>query len=62
LKVPPGSYRIDVVASDASGGNVSWEARTTGVVTGVSYENGYPELLIGAIRAPLADVVNVSEV
>ena len=60
-RVPSGTYRVDVVAADVEGNPVSWEATTTGKVTGVSYEAGYPELLLGAISAPLSDVIKVNE-
>ncbi|MDD5307689.1 MAG: flagellar hook assembly protein FlgD [Deltaproteobacteria bacterium] len=58
--VPPGSYRMDVVAKDDAGSPVNWEAHARGVVNGVSYENGYPELIVGgSIKAALGDVVGV---
>ncbi len=54
--VAPGVYRFDAVAKDENGNSVSWEPRVRGVVSGVSYSNGYPELLIGVIRASMSDI------
>ncbi|MBN2803656.1 MAG: hypothetical protein JXR91_11215 [Deltaproteobacteria bacterium] len=60
IKVPPGSYRFDIVAQDASGNSVSYEPQVEGRVNGVSYENGYPELVIGTnIKASLSDIIEV---
>lgn len=57
--VTPGTYRIDVVAQDAEGNPIVWESRVRGMVEGVNYSGGYPELVIGSIRADLADIVGV---
>ena len=57
--VAPGTYRIDVLAEDADGNSISWETRVRGVVSGISYDNGYPELVVGSIRASMSDIVGV---
>ncbi len=57
--VAPGSYRVDAVAEDSEGNPVSWEAQVRGKVTGVDYTNGYPELVIGSVKAMLSDIVRV---
>jgi flagellar basal-body rod modification protein FlgD len=59
LAVGPGSYRIDVIAKDEEGASIQWEAKVRGVVDGVTYDAGYPELLIGDIKAQLSDVLGV---
>jgi flagellar basal-body rod modification protein FlgD len=60
VTVPPGSYTMEVAAADEAGGSVSWEAHVRGIVSGVSYESGYPELMIdGSIKAALGDVIGV---
>jgi len=59
VKVPPGSYRMDVVALDADDQPVGYEAHAKGEVTGVSYAAGYPELVMGSIRAAVSDVLGV---
>ena len=54
-----GTYTIDVSAEDADGNTVSWESSVRGVVTGVSYENGYPELQIGDVSVLMSDILGV---
>ncbi|MDJ0761970.1 MAG: flagellar hook capping FlgD N-terminal domain-containing protein [Myxococcota bacterium] len=57
--VPPGTYRIDVVAEDADGVSIGWEARVRGTVDGVNYDAGYPELIIDSLRVALSDIVGI---
>jgi flagellar basal-body rod modification protein FlgD len=60
VPVSPGSYRIDVVAKDEEGSSIQWEAKVNGVVDGITYDAGYPELVIGGdIKAQLSDVLGV---
>ncbi|MCP4678178.1 MAG: hypothetical protein GY854_22225 [Deltaproteobacteria bacterium] len=59
VRVPPGTFRIDVTAEDADGNTVISETRVRGTVTGVSYDKGYPELVIGSIKASMSDIVGV---
>lgn len=55
-----GSYTAKVEATDASGKAVSSTSDVTGTVTKVSFDKGYPELLLdsGAL-APISDLVAV---
>jgi flagellar basal-body rod modification protein FlgD len=59
-RLEPGTYRVEVSAADADGNPVEARTRIRGVVTGVSYEHGYPELLIGEQRVLMGDVREVS--
>lgn len=54
--LPEGSYGVRVAAADATGASVPVEQLGRGMATGVSYENGYPELLVGSLRIQLSDV------
>lgn len=58
-KVPPGTYRMEVVAEDAEGNAVPADTKIRGVVDGVDYEAGYPELTIGSIKAAVSEVLAV---
>lgn len=58
-RMPAGRYSIEVSAKDAAGNPVAAETKVTGLVTGVSYENGYPELIIGEARVLLGDVTSI---
>jgi flagellar basal-body rod modification protein FlgD len=59
--VSEGSYRISVAAKDVDGATISSFAVAHGRVSGISYENGYPELMIGDHRLALSDVIEVLE-
>ena len=55
--VEMGVYRIDIQGYDAAGRATPAELNVKGVVTGVTYENGFPELLVGDSRVQPADVL-----
>jgi flagellar basal-body rod modification protein FlgD len=54
-----GTYHVSIEAHAANGAAVVAHGRTHGLVTGVSLENGYPELLIDDLRVRLGDVIAV---
>lgn len=54
-----GSYAISVHASDADGNAIDATTRVHGVVTAVTYENGYPELTVGGAHVMLGDVRSI---
>jgi flagellar basal-body rod modification protein FlgD len=56
-----GEYHVAVSASDKDGASVECYAVAQGRITGISYENGYPELLIGDHVLSLSDVIEVVE-
>lgn len=56
-----GTYTVGIAASNIDGDSVQALPVSTGRITGISYENGYPELLIGDHRITLADVIEVLE-
>jgi len=59
-RAPAGRYTIEIAAKDDAGHPVGSSTRITGPVTGVSYENGYPELLVGEARVMLGDVISIA--
>jgi len=58
-RMPAGRYTVDVAATDEDGTPVSVRREVEGVVQGVSYEDGYPELLVGEARLLLGDVRSI---
>ncbi len=44
--LPAGDYTFEVVAKDGDGGAVGASTRSTGVVASVTFEDGYPELVL----------------
>jgi flagellar basal-body rod modification protein FlgD len=57
--LPEGSYGVRIAAADRDGASVPVEQLARGLASGVSFANGYPELLVGPIRIKLSDVVEL---
>ncbi len=60
-QLPPGTYRVKLAASDIDEKPVDVSPRGTGHVTGVSFEKGYPELVVNGLKVTLADVLQIEE-
>jgi flagellar basal-body rod modification protein FlgD len=58
---PPGKYTVSITAKDSKGNLVDVEQRATGRVTGVSFEKGYPEAILGDQRLKMSDIVEINE-
>jgi flagellar basal-body rod modification protein FlgD len=58
---PPGDYTVRITAADLAGKSVSVSQRSSGTVSAVSFEQGYPELLIGNTRLKMSDVVEIHQ-
>lgn len=54
-----GRYTVSIEAKDADGNAVTASPLTRGVVDGITFENGYPELLVGLARILPADIVTI---
>ncbi|HXU80421.1 MAG TPA: flagellar hook capping FlgD N-terminal domain-containing protein [Polyangia bacterium] len=57
----PGKYKVSVTAKDSRGNLVDVEQRAHGRVTGVSFEKGYPEAILGDQRLKMSDIVEINE-
>ena len=52
----------DHLVVDDRGDPVNVSQDVTGVVVGVTFENGYPEVILGSgARAPISDLISVSQ-
>lgn len=57
---PAGTYAVNVKSSDADGGTVVVSQETTGTITGVGFDKGYPVLkLSNGVNAPVSDLLRV---
>jgi hypothetical protein len=56
-----GTYRLVVDAKDGKGNPVDTDMKVAGVVSGVSYEHGSPELILGTTRVPLSSVTSIGQ-
>lgn len=59
-RMSAGRYQMEVSARTATGAPVAVDTKITGAVTSVSYENGYPELIVGNARVLLGDVTSIA--
>ncbi|GMV43237.1 MAG: basal-body rod modification protein FlgD [Myxococcales bacterium] len=58
--LPAGSYTFEVTATDVEGKSVNVSTTSTGVVVGVTFESGYPELVLADGRTvQLGSVIEV---
>jgi flagellar basal-body rod modification protein FlgD len=56
LAQPPGTYTIKVTATDASGNPVAVTQQSSGLITGVTFQNGVTQLIISGTPVSLSDV------
>ena len=61
VALPPGKYHVKLAAADLNGKDVAVSVQMRGLVTGVSFSAGYPELLVGNLRVKMADVVELNQ-
>jgi len=60
LVQPAGTYAVNVKAADADGGTVVVSQETSGTITGVAFDKGYPVLrLSNGVSAPVSDLLRV---
>ncbi len=60
--VPSGNYSVDVTARDGSDNPVSVSQDVRGKVVGVSFDKGYPEVILDSgARAPISDLIAVHD-
>lgn len=58
---PAGTYQVSVTAKDAVGSPVTVSQETTGAITSVSFDKGYPVLsLDNGIAVPVSDLLKVA--
>ncbi|MEO7037477.1 MAG: flagellar hook capping FlgD N-terminal domain-containing protein [Polyangiaceae bacterium] len=58
--MPAGTYAVSVQATSAAGGAVSVAQETTGTVTSVAFDKGYPVLALdNGMQVPVSDLIEV---
>ncbi|HEX6240440.1 MAG TPA: FlgD immunoglobulin-like domain containing protein [Polyangiales bacterium] len=60
-RMPKGQYTLTVEAKNKDGGPVVADAKIRGLVSSVSYEQGFPELVVGEARVALANVTSIKQ-
>jgi flagellar basal-body rod modification protein FlgD len=59
--VSSGTYTVTFTAADAQGKSVDVSTQGRGRVSGVSFADGVPQLVVNGVRVRLSDVLEVSE-
>ena len=59
--LPSGEYRFNISATDSEGETVLSDRFSTGIVTGVLYEDGSPYLIVNGDKIPAGSVVAVKD-
>ena len=59
--VAAGDYKVQLTAADSSDHNVGIALRGRARATGITFENGIPELMLNGQRVKLSDVLEISE-
>jgi len=57
----PGTYHVSVSATDLSGNAVSVTQQARGRITGVSFQNGTTQLMIGNTTISLSDIIQLQD-
>lgn len=61
VPLPEGEYKVKLAAADGEGKAVDISSRGKGRVAGVSFANGYPELMVDGRKVKLSDVLEIVE-
>ncbi|MEY4512673.1 MAG: hypothetical protein RLZZ450_4795 [Pseudomonadota bacterium] len=56
-----GTYKFEIAAKDKNGVAIEADQTVSGIVTGVDYDNGAPQLVIGTTRVPLSQISSISQ-
>jgi flagellar basal-body rod modification protein FlgD len=60
LVQPAGTYAVAIKSNDKDGGSVNVSQETSGTITGVAFDKGYPVLhLSSGVNAPVSDLLRV---
>jgi len=59
-RLAAGTYKLEVTAKDADGQTVAADNELTGTVTGVAFDSGSAELVLGSVRVKPADVIEIT--
>jgi flagellar basal-body rod modification protein FlgD len=60
-RVPEGNYTVTLTAEGVNGKSVPITTSGRGRATGVSFSEGFPQLIVNGVRVRLSDVVEVNE-
>ncbi len=61
VQMPEGTYTVKIEATDARGGAITVDTRGRARCTAVTFEAGYPELILNNLRIRMSDIVQVME-
>ncbi|MDP1824554.1 MAG: flagellar hook capping FlgD N-terminal domain-containing protein [Archangium sp.] len=59
--LPPGKYKVTLTAKDEKGESIAIAPRNRARATGVTFEAGYPELILNGVRVKMSDIIQIAE-
>ncbi len=59
--LPPGTYHLRMAATDASGNAVTVTQQASGLVTGVSFANGVPSLIVAGNTVAMNTIIEIDQ-
>ncbi|MBR56490.1 MAG: flagellar hook capping protein [Myxococcales bacterium] len=59
--VPKGKYSFEVSATGTEGNEIPVQHYGIGLVDGISFDNGFAELIIGKLRITMADIIEIQK-
>lgn len=60
-RVAPGTFKVKLTAAGQDDKSVPIDARGRARATGVTFSNGFPELIVNGARVKLADIIQIAE-
>ena len=59
--LPPGNYKVTLTAADSQNQSITINSQGRARATGVTFEAGYPELIIGGVHVKMSDIIQIAE-
>lgn len=56
-----GTYKVKLTAADEHDKSITFESRASARATGVTFQAGFPELILNGVRVKLSDIIQINE-
>jgi flagellar basal-body rod modification protein FlgD len=59
--LPSGNYTATITAADVSGNPITVTQESTGIVSGITFTNGYPQLVVNGVDIDLSNISQINQ-